>query len=116
MNPRTHFLLIFCLTIGLTSRASADVDFRRGCHAHFASVGEAKEVLGQKDDFIQRLSPFDRAARMKTDNTMSEEEFLGFVKSNAATWNDNERTKIEAAIVVLRPALARLSMSLSDTV
>jgi len=89
---------------------AADVDLRAGCIAHFASTIEAAETLGQKDDFIQRLSPFDRASRMKTDKSASEEEFLAFVKTKAVAWNDAERTKIEAAIATLRPAFERLTI------
>ena len=90
---------------------AADVDLRAGCIAHFASTIEAAERLGQKDDFIQRLSPFDRASRMKTDKSASEEEFLAFVKTKAVAWNDAERTKIEAAIATLRPAFERLTIT-----
>ena len=101
----SSFLILFA--IGSICRA-ADVELRKDCSAHFASVAEAREVLGQKDDFIRRLSPFDRAARMKTDKPVSEEKFLSFVKANAATWTDAENATIEAAIHALRPALEGL--------
>ena len=91
--------------IALTLQAATDVELRKGCTAHFASVTEAAAILGQKDDFIQRLSPFDRAARMKTDKSVSEEDFLRFVKANAAAWSESEQAKVEAAMSALRPAL-----------
>jgi hypothetical protein len=91
--------------------AAADTDLRSGCTAHFATAAEAAEVLGQKDDFIQRLSPFDRSARMKTDAPVSEDKFVAFVKSNAASWSDTEETKVQAAIAAIRPALEKLSIS-----
>jgi hypothetical protein len=90
---------------------AADVDFRKGCTAHFASPAEAAEILGQKDEFVQRLSPFDRAARLKTDKPVSEQQFLTFVKSNAAKWTDAEEATLGAAISALRPALERLRIS-----
>jgi hypothetical protein len=83
------------LTIALSAcTAWANVDVRTGCTAHFASSAEAAEILGQEDEFIHRLSPFDRAARMKTDKAVSEAEFLKFVKANAASWNEVEQKKL----------------------
>jgi hypothetical protein len=97
--------------IALSAQAATDVELRKGCPAHFASVSEASATLGQKDDFIQRLSPFDRAARMKTDKPVSEEDFLRFVKTNAAAWTELEQAKVEAAISALRPALESLPIA-----
>jgi len=48
----------------------------------FASANKGKEILMTSDDFIERLSSFDRAARMKTDKNVSEREFLSFVGRN----------------------------------
>ena len=73
-------MLALILALSLASRANADVNLREGCAVRFASVNEGAEILGRKDEFIQRLSTFDRAARMKTDRSISEVEFLKFVK------------------------------------
>lgn len=91
-------MLALILALSLMSRANADVNLREGCAVRFASVNESAEILGRKDDFIQRLSAFDRAARMKTERSISEDEFLKFVKENVLTWNEWEKAKIEAAI------------------
>ena len=106
-----------CLVIAVSSiapsvHAATDVDLRKGSTAHFASVTEAAVILGERDDFIQRLSAFDRASRMKTDRPVSEDEFLRFVKANAAAWTESEQTKVEAAISALRPALENLPLGL----
>lgn len=106
--------LIFGLT--LTLRAYADVDLRKGCAVRFASASEGAEILSRKDDFIQRLSAFDRAARMKTNRSISEAEFLKFVQGNVLTWNELEKAKIETAIASIRPALAALPLSLPKIV
>ena len=77
---------------------------------------EGAEILGSKDEFIQRLSAFDRAARMKTDRSISEDEFLKFVKGNVLPWNESEKAKIEAAMPSVRPALDALPLSLPKIV
>ena len=97
-------LFSFCLVLS----AAGDVDLRDGSVAHFVSVSEGAEILGRKDDFVQRLSGFDRAARMKTDKSTSEDAFLTFVKASVTTWTDSEKAKVEAAIAPIRPALQAL--------
>jgi hypothetical protein len=109
-------MLALILAVSLTSRANAEVNLREGCAVRFASVDEGAEILGRKDDFIQRLSAFDRAARMKTDRSISQDEFLKFVKGNVLTWNESEKAKIEAAIASIRPALDALPLSLPKIV
>ena len=85
------------LLLGGRARAT-DVDLRSGSVAHFASEIEAAQVLGQKDDFIERLSPFDRAARLKTDQPVPEQKFLAFIKTTVRPWSQAEETRIEQAI------------------
>jgi hypothetical protein len=108
--------LALILALSLTSRANGEVNLREGCAVRFASVDEGAAILAHKDDFIQRLSAFDRAARMKTDRSISRDEFLKFVKCNVLTWNESEKTKIEAAIASIRLALDALPLSLPKTV
>jgi hypothetical protein len=109
-------MLALILALSLTSRANADVNLREGCAVRFASADEGAEILGRKDDFIQRLTAFDRAARMKTDRSISQDEFLKFVRGNVMTWNESEKAKIEAAIASIRPALDALPLSLPKIV
>jgi hypothetical protein len=98
------------------ARANTGVNLREGCAVRFASVREGAEILGRKDDFIQRLSAFDRAACMKTDRPISEAEFLKFVKESTLTWNESEKAKIEEVIASIRPALNKLPLSLPKIV
>ena len=102
------------ITISLVSIrfAVADPALRNGTVARFASVSEGAEILGRKDDFIQRLSVFDRSARIKTDKPISEQEFLTFVQPNVVEWTEGEKRMIEAAITQIRPALEALPLSL----
>ena len=104
------------LPTALMGSAIIDVSVCNDCIAHFAPASEAAEILTRKDDFIQRLSPFDRSARMKTDKIVSAEEFLAFVKTSASTWTEAEKGKVEAAIGRIRPALEALSLPLPKTI
>ena len=78
----------------------------------FATVEEAAGILTAPDDFVRRMSPFDRAARMKTDRDVSEEEYLKFVGASALAWNDAERQKIATAYQEIEAELKALSVPL----
>lgn len=117
---RVLITLAICLLAlsptALIGSAATDVNIGKGCVAHFATASEATEILTRKDDFIQRLSAFDRAARMKTDRIVSAEEFLAFVKASVSSWTDAEKGKVEAAIGQIRPALEALPLPLPKTI
>ena len=109
-------VLALVLALTLTLPAYADVDLRKGCTVRFASAGEGAEILSRKDDFIQRSSAFDRAARMKTDRSVPENEFLKFLQENVLPWTEPEKARLEAAIASIRPALNALPLPLPKTV
>src|SRR5687767_9438695 len=63
----------------------------------FASIDKARAVLGARDDFVARLSPFDRAARVKSAGDVSEDEYLAFARAAAREWSSDERARITTA-------------------
>jgi len=102
--------VLACLPTALIGSAATNVNMGKDCLAYFATASEAAEILTRKDDFIDRLSAFDRAARMKTERTVSEEEFLAFIRASVSSWTDAEKEKVEAAIGKIRPALEALPL------
>ncbi|HYF36394.1 MAG TPA: hypothetical protein VD994_13955 [Prosthecobacter sp.] len=78
----------------------------------FATVGEAQTVLTARDDYIQRLSPFDRAAKILTDRETSEAEYLAAISANILPWTEPEKAKINAAFEPLQAQLTALSLPL----
>jgi hypothetical protein len=105
------WVLLFCVglpAIFLAKTVSADAELRTGCQVYLASPEEGARILGQKDDFVQHLSAFDRAARLKTDGEIDQEQFLAFVRQNVLPWSAIERAKVESAIAAIRPALQEL--------
>ena len=67
----------------VTSRAE---EVGAGFNFSFATVEQGKELLTKRDAFVERLSAFDRAARIKTDKAVSEEEFLQHVGGMRASF------------------------------
>lgn len=78
----------------------------------FAPVQDARRLLSSKDEFVERLSPFDRAARMKTDREVAEAEFIQFASAAALDWEDDEAGAIAAAYREIEEQLAQLRLPL----
>jgi len=82
----------------------------------FFSVSDARPILSARDDFLARLSPFDRAARMKTDRDVTEAQFFQFVAASALNWSQQEKSIVETAFEKIQPAVARLKLPLPDKI
>jgi hypothetical protein len=79
----------------------------------FATLEQARTALTVRDDFVQRLSPFDRAARLKTDADVSERQYLDFVSSNVLPWEEGPNKKrVAQALTFVAARLSDLSISL----
>ena len=82
----------------------------------FANVDQARQILATKDAFVERLSPFDRAARLKTSRIVTEAEYLDFVASAALGWNEADRKVISAAYTEVVDKIRALRLPLPPKV
>ncbi len=82
----------------------------------FATVAEGRKALEQRDDFVERLSPFDRALRLKTDREVSESKFLLFVGRQVLAWTGREKEQMGAALDSVRSALEKLALPLPERI
>jgi hypothetical protein len=74
----------------------------------FASIDEARAVLGARDDFEARLSPFDRAARLRSAGEVTEDDYVAFARAAARGWSNEERARITTAFTAIEPKLDEL--------
>ena len=82
----------------------------------FLAPEQASSVLGARDQFVERMSPFDRAARLKTDRNVTEIEYLAFTVAAALDWNEAEKKTVTTAFERLEPQLRALALPLPDRV
>jgi len=109
--------LFACLVVlAVAGLGRAQVKLSDATTVVFATVEEGQRVLTARDDFVRGLSPFDRAARVKTDRDVSEEAFLEFVGENVLAWTDAEKEKIESCFDEIRPRMAAFSLPFPLTV
>lgn len=105
--------LVVLIVAGL---CRSQITLSDGTTVVFAAVEEGRKVLTARDDFVRRLSPFDRAARVKTDRDVSEESFLEFVGENVLAWTDAEKERVEPALDEIRSRIAAFSLPFPPTV
>ena len=79
----------------------------------FATQEQARTALAVRDDFVERLSSFDRAARLKTDADVSERQYLDFVSSNVLPWEEGpNKERVAQALIFVAARLGDLGISL----
>ncbi|MGO8927957.1 MAG: hypothetical protein ACLQU3_13855 [Limisphaerales bacterium] len=100
----------FVVSVLAAEVAQAQILLGDGTTVVFATVGEAKPILTCRDDFVRCMSPFDRAARMKTEKGVSEKDYLEFVGKNVLEWNDGEKRKVTLAFQGIQTNLEGLSL------
>ena len=99
--------LLACLQAGV---ASAEWTTK------FATAAEGQRLLGQRDEYIAAMSPFDRSARLKTDREVTAEEFLAFASRSVRDWREEDKRAVERALGAVAPAVSRLLPTLKGTV
>ncbi len=110
------WLIVAALISTLIKSGHAEVTIENNATIKFATNEQAREILSVRDEFIQRLSPFDRAARMKTDKDITEDEFVEFVATNTLAWSDEEKAIGESVFSSIKPRLDELSLPWPETI
>lgn len=113
-----HRLKIWMLLIGVAVQgvSRADVPLGPNTTAVFATAETGRELLTTRDEFVQRLSPFDRAARLKSADAVSEARYLEFVGNSVLEWTADERHKVLQALRSIQPQIATLAAALPKVV
>jgi hypothetical protein len=117
MKPWIEAVFIASLSAAtLLTQAYAGDIAGKGVTFTFASASQGRAILTARDDFVRRLSRFDRSARMKTSKVITEKVYLRFVGDNVREWNSDEKALIESAISFVQPRINQLSLSWPETI
>jgi len=95
-----------------TGASESVIELQKGTALVFAGPQQAKERLTTKDDFIKNLSPFDRSARMKTDKSVSQEEYLKFIAEQVLPWTAGEKDRINGMVESIANRIKSLKLNL----
>jgi hypothetical protein len=116
MAARSLTLAALLPLLAAASSLRAQMSLTPSSSAIFATVQEAQSLLAERDDFVDRMSPFDRAARLQSADDVTVDEYLAHAKQNALAWPADEQAKVEAALAAISPKLAELDVPLPATV
>lgn len=100
------------LALGLNLSLASDFSLTPNAVVRFADARDAAAELSRKDIFVDSLSAFDRAARKKTDQIVSEEAFLKFVAQQTLSWSREETEKITRVFRSVSNKIADLHLRL----
>jgi hypothetical protein len=100
----------------LVALSSAWATTARATTFEFATVEQGRAIIAARDEYIQRLSPLERALKAKSEAPISEENFLNLLAGAVQPWPDADRAAVQAALESIRPKLAELSLPLPNTV
>jgi hypothetical protein len=96
--------------------AATEIPFAPGTVVRFADLNEGVRAMTERDDYIKRLSPFDRQVRPRTDRDVSEEELLAFVAGHVVAWTDAEIQKLAPLVEELSKKTAAWKLPLPPVV
>jgi len=114
MKPAYALMTIMAVTA--TAPSHARMKLTENTTIAFATVEQARQILTQRDPFVQSMSPFDRAARLKTDKLVSEKQYLEFVGQNVLAWRPEEQQKMTTVFRDLQAELEPLDPPLPQTI
>tara|TARA_B100000927_G_scaffold290791_1_gene290614 strand:+ start:1267 stop:2238 length:972 start_codon:yes stop_codon:yes gene_type:complete len=108
-------VILVATLIALSGHVWAELRLGRATLA-FATVEEGKRVLARRDDYVQRMSAFDRAARLKTDRVVSEQEYLKFVGRAVTAWEEAEKEKVYLAMEGVEETLRKMALPFPEKI
>lgn len=108
------FLGVCALLFGFIFAAAEPA--RAATSFEFATAEQGRAIIGARDEYIQRLSPLERALKAKSEVPASEADFLRLLTGTIQPWSDADRATVQAALDSIRPQLAMLSLPLPETV
>lgn len=118
MRYPARFSILFCFLFIFMPVAGwgGDIPLTTAPTVHFATVEEGRKALGARDDFIMRLTPWERMVRSGVDRTVSESEFLKSRAGAVRPWTAAEISTVTKAWEAMKPRLALLKAHLPERI
>jgi hypothetical protein len=107
---RLVLIVLLLASVGFDAAAIERVNFA------FATSEQGKASLTARDDYVQRLSPFDRAAKMKQTKPVSEDEYLALVGRHALNWSEDEKKDLTPVLADVAERVNALRLNWPETV
>ena len=123
MSPRhlLRFALSTCLLgtglIGMPGKSQADEwPLADGVTIRTATREQGKKFLTENDDFVKRMSPFDRAARLRSKTPVTEAQYLRHVSEQVLEFTPEENKRIGELVEKLAEKFAPFHLPWPKTI
>lgn len=113
--PTTRLTLAAVLLLA-GAHAAAELPFMGQTTAAFASPEQGRAVIGNPDEYVRRMTAFDRMLRMDRAGSHSERAFLDFAATQVTPWPQVERERVSSALAMLVERMAGLRLPLPTQV
>jgi hypothetical protein len=111
----TRRALVLFAALAATGFA-APLELTPGTQLELADAATGAKLLATADAYFQRLSPFDRAAKMRMAEPPSPGEFARNAAESVREFTDTDRAQVEAAWAEMRPLLEPLGLDFPQRV
>jgi hypothetical protein len=74
----------------------------------FASVAQARAILGARDAYVRATAPLERSAKMHTTEAVDEERYARYMAGAALAWSDEDRRLLQPFLSQIAPLLPSL--------
>jgi hypothetical protein len=109
-------LLAACQSASPTPSVDDDAPTLFSRTVHFATLDEARALLGAEDDFTRALGPFDRGFRLRTTEPVDDATYRRHAAQAALAWRDDEKAALTASVRALDLAMRGLALALPEPV
>lgn len=82
----------------------------------FASPEQGRQIITARDQFISKLSGFDRAARLKTNGSVSLEQFLNHISAQVLSFEPAETNALDRAFQEARSMIGEFNLKWPTTI
>jgi hypothetical protein len=117
MNALARVLRLgLILSLALSKAFAVEISLTEKTVIQFADERRSAMDLSAIDSFIKSLSPFDRAARMQTDKSMSQDQFVSFVSAQALPWKPEDTSRFAPIIGSISNKIAPFALNLPEKI
>jgi len=87
-----------------------------GVQVQTASVEQGRVALGQRDAFLTRLGPLERAIRLNSTDPVSRAEFLRHITAQVQAWEPEQEAKLQAAVAAIAAKIEPYKLPWPETI
>lgn len=116
MKVPAHYIAFLFLLVSFATLGNDTFKLNDNTQVVFASLSQGQKALAAKDEFVTRLSAFDRASRLQSNRKVDTEAYLAFVKTHVLEWPEADVAKVKGHLKTVKDALSQYNIGMPSEV